>query len=279
MKRLAYATVGFTDRNIHRALEDIASCGFNEAQILGDSPHLPVPLKGSKLKELLKTIEGLSLSITMHAPYSIHVLGGVEEEKRTASVKVLSDYIRFSASLGALEMVVHPLPHPTKLRNPEDPGLYDRIREAARRSLDTLTPLALECNIILLLENQPRDGNFSLKNMTELVEFIDPYPPDHVGLIIDTGHSALKKYDPAEEIRIAGDRLKGTHLQDIDLNEPADSHYPPSQGSLDWSSIIKALKEIGYGGAWTFEVGAGRNNESPIELARFCRRKAEEWDI
>ncbi len=85
------------------------------------------------------------------------------------------------------------------------------------------------------------------------------------------------KIDPVEEIRLAGCRLEGTHLQDVDYDDPQDDHWVPTQGGLDWEAIRSALAQINYGGAWTFEPVHGRHGETPTELARICRSVAAAW--
>jgi len=84
--------------------------------------------------------------------------------------------------------------------------------------------------------------------------------------------------DPAEEIRIAGDRLYGTHLQDTDKEGTYDYHWVPTHGSLNWDIIRSALAEVRYTGIWTFEVVKGKFGESPEELACICHKLAVSWE-
>ena len=115
--------------------------------------------------------------------------------------------------------------------------------------------------------------------MDELRPLVDAYPENAVGLVIDTGHAWTTGHDPAEQIRVAGARLGGTHLQDVDGENPQDNHWLPGQGDLNWSEIRSALKEIGYLGSWTFEVIVPRRGETPEELASLARDMAVEWGM
>ena len=73
--------------------------------------------------------------------------------------------------------------------------------------------------------------------MQELRALVDGYPEEQLGLVIDTGHAWTMKRDPSLEIKFAGSRLQGTHLQDVDYDQPNDNHWAPTQGGLDWSAI------------------------------------------
>ncbi|MBT4499199.1 MAG: sugar phosphate isomerase/epimerase, partial [Gemmatimonadetes bacterium] len=91
------------------------------------------------------------------------------------------------------------------------------------------------------------------------------------------GHAWTSGNDPAEEIRIAGSRLWGTHLQDVDADSPQDNHWVPTHGGLNWASIRDALSSVDYAGSWTFEVIVPRHGEGPDELARLTRQVASAW--
>ena len=138
----------------------------------------------------------------------------------------------------------------------------------------------------MLLENLPYNhdikaatgGDYPLISMRELSTFVEAYPPDQVALVIDTGHAWTDRHDPVAEIEAAGDRLWGTHLQDVDAEEPNDNHWVPTYGGLDWPAICAALRRIEYPGAWTFEVINGRKGESPDELARQTHAVASSWN-
>ena len=114
--------------------------------------------------------------------------------------------------------------------------------------------------------------------MSELRTLVDPYPEDAVGLVVDTGHAWTSGDDPASEIRTAGSRLWGTHLQDVDGQDPQDNHWIPGHGGLNWEEIRAALDTV-YVGLWTFEVIVPRNDETPHELARITREVAAEWGV
>ncbi len=276
--RVSYSTAGFGDRDVEAALDAIAASGYDHAEIVGQKPHVAEPLAGKALREFRARLEQRGLAGgTVHAPLTRNVLGAPEEGWRREKVEVLAAYLRFTAELGSTAMVVHPIPNPRFVPEPERTELPQIMNEAARRSLDDLVPLATEVDVRILLENLPYRCAYPLLDMTELRALVEPYPVEALGLVIDTGHAWTLGNDPAEEIRAAGSRLWGTHLQDVDYKNPQDDHWVPTYGGLDWGAVRAALENVGYAGLWTFEVAAGRAEETPEELARLTRQVAVDW--
>jgi len=277
---LSYSSVGFLDRDVEAALDGIAAAGFTHSEIVGQSPHVNEPLVGEALRGFRERMAGRGLNpSTVHAPLTYNVLGAPDETWRLEKVEVLSGYLRFTGELGANGMVIHPIPNPKFVPNPEDLSLPAKMVTATRRSLDALVPVAEKAGVCMLLENLPYDCHYPLLTLRELREVVDDYPPEQVGLVIDTGHAWTLKIDPVSEIRAAGERLRGTHLQDVPGEDPNDNHWVPTHGDLDWDAIRAALVEVGYQGAWTFEVAIGRHGESQEELARLSREVARDWGL
>ena len=275
MNNTGYSTVGFTDRNIEKALDAIAGIGFGYAEILGQDPHVAIPLKGRPLSRFRKGLEERNLSNTVHAPLGVNTLGGPDEDWRQKAVGVLSDYIRFAGEINAEAVIIHPIPNPIFVSDTSIRDISARLIDSTRRSLDELIPLAAESGPSLLLENLPYICDYPLRSMKELRELVDLYPAEHVGLVLDTGHAAVIGDDPVDEIRIAGNRLLGLHLHDSDGKE--DQHWAPGEGVLNWNTIVSALRSNNYRGVLMFEAANGRLDETPEELAAICLDMAKNW--
>jgi sugar phosphate isomerase/epimerase len=277
---VSYSTAGFSDRPVEAALDEIAAAGFRFMELLGQEPHVAVPPTGTALAQFKRRLaeRGLSAS-TVHAPLRENVLGAPDEEWRRDKVRVLSSYIHFAGEVGAAGLVIHPVPNPIFVHDAEHPAMPARIQSAVHRSLDELAPLAHDAGVRLLLENLPYQCDYPYLTMTDLRTLVDGYPADDVGLVIDTGHAWVLGNRPQDEIRAAGSRLWGTHLQDVAHDMPQDSHWAPTHGDLDWSAIRTALIDIHYAGAWTFEVQHARHGESLDALAEFTFRVAGQWGL
>ena len=280
MHRISYASNGFRDRDIEAALDSIAEAGFQFTELLGQAPHLPTPLTGRPLVHFRNRLESRGLQISsIHAPLGSHVLGAPDEVWRTQNVELFASYVRFAGAVGADDIIIHPVPNPRYVDDADNPAKPGKIEAAVYRSLDELVPVAAECGVRLLLENLPYKVNYPFRSLAALRPLVDGYPAAQVGLVIDTGHAWIIGNDPATEIQTAGSRLWGTHLQDVDYDDPEDSHWVPGHGGLDWTSIRQALAEVDYGGAWTLEVNHGRHGESPEAFAVASFDIVRSWDI
>jgi hexulose-6-phosphate isomerase len=278
--QISYATAGFKDQPLAKALEEIAAAGYSHVEISSLEGDPERVLTGRELEQLQARIEESGLRAgTVHAPMMRNVLAAPEEDWRREKAALLGEYLRMSGALGAGGMVIHPVPNPRFVEDPERPELTGIMSGAARRSLDDLVPVALESGVRILLENLPYRSHYPFLTMTELRGLVDDYPEEAVGLVVDTGHAWTAGNDPGGEIRAAGERLWGTHLQDVDGEDPQDNHWAPLQGDLDWEAIREALREVGYRGFWTFEVATPRRGESPAELARLTYAAARELSL
>ncbi len=280
MPQISYSMACFRDRALDLALDAVAAAGFSRTELIGKPPHLEDPPAGAALTALRRGIEARGLAIaTVHAPFGGSVnLGMPDDEVRRQNVTLFAGFAEFAGAIGAAGMIVHVVPKPDRVTDANAPGIADEIRDAARRSLDELAPTAGRAGVRILLENTPRyESPLPLYTHAELRTLIDNYPGEQVGLIVDTGHSWINGIDPVSEIAAAGDRLWGTHLQDVDYDQPHDQHWVPGEGGLDWAAINAALEKVNYRGAWTFEIVAGRNDETPQQLAQMTHRFAMRW--
>jgi len=104
-----------------------------------------------------------------------------------------------------------------------------------------------------------------------------------IGTCLDTGHLIRcaqepfnRKLDPAAQIRIMGARNFGLHLKDHDNKRRTDVVF--GRGVLDVVSILRALREVKFGGYISIEYEANPKEPSPdiqacLEVFRNAVRK------
>jgi len=185
MKCVSYSTVGFTDRNIEAALDAIAEAGFTAVEILGQRPHVEQPYEGRSLVELRQQLDSRHFQHrTVHAPLTRNVLGAPDETWRQEVVDVFKAYLRFAGAVDARDIVIHPIPNPIFVPDPDNPSLADRMSDAVRRSLDDLISVAQQVGVCMALENLPYHCHYPLLSLGELRGVIDDYPAEWVGLVM-----------------------------------------------------------------------------------------------
>ena len=275
MDNTSYSTAGFNDRGLEHALDIVANVGFPQVEVSGLYPHLEQRITGKDLSKFLSRVESRSLKLrTMHAPSGRTTLGTTDTEWREQAIATLHDYILFLSDLGGTDMVIHPIPNPQVVENANSPETAELVKEGVSISLDRLVPVAQEAGVRINLENLPYHCNYPYRTMAELRPLVDPYPSEHLGLILDAGHVGVLGNDIADEIRFAGSRLEGTHLHDVEGRENGTDHRGPTRGFLNWDDLFSTLVEINYGGPYTFETSVTAVGETPEELARFTRQFA-----
>ena len=246
-----------------QVIAELAGAGFRQCEILGPT-HLADDRTAGERRGVLNR-HGV-WARTVHSELGVDLAALDGDERAQAVAKVASCFEPF-AELGGFAVIVHP-----SRGNNRAEELESRI-SAFRRSLDTLVTRAEALGIRLACENLQHKGEHRpLCRMEDLRRVVDEYPST-VGICLDTGHANNNGLDPADEARIAGERLIALHMQDTDALE--DRHWPPGLGNIDWRRVEAALAEVGFDGAWTFEVGTGR--AGPAATAALVRRIADAW--
>ncbi|MBI2965398.1 MAG: sugar phosphate isomerase/epimerase [Chloroflexi bacterium] len=260
-----------------RALDAVAAAGFRETELLAEGPAWesgehpdPKPFQAA-LKHL-----GLRAH-SLHAPYTNVNLASLDERERTDGVRRVASAFRFLGELGGRTVIVHS--HLRRKGAPaHTPEMLGSHVEASHRSIADLVPIAQEAGVRMALENLASTANpfRPLQTMQELRAFISAFPREQVGICHDIGHTRLRGLDVADQTRIAGDRLYAVHMQDGSTTE--DDHLPPGRGVIDFDAFGRALKDIAFDGAWTFEIGFKNYPGSLEEAVSEVAAVRERWE-
>ena len=282
MKTYSIASVLFTSEKEQdlnwdspQVFESVAAAGFNETEIMaeGDEWKEPGPHDADRIRKALDEF-GIRPR-TIHTPMSGINLCSTVEKIRKDSIARIADSMRLMGELGGDTAIVHPTGWP----GPDEPRFclenIGQAMEIAHRSVCELIPVAEETGVRIALENLPAAGIpcRPLTSMQELRALIASFPSEHVGLCLDTGHACISGFDPAEQARVASERLLALHLQDVDGKR--DCHWIPGQGVINWSEFGAALEAIQFNGARTFEITNGE--DSTRKAAENCRAICERW--
>ena len=175
------------------------------------------------------------------APRELIDISEVEKEKRRKTVDYLSELIKKGGDIGVDKFVVHPSsePIPESERN-------EKLK-CSRESLSKLADVAERFNAVICVEDLPRT---CLGNSAEEMKFLTD-EDERLRICFDTNHITADK--PENLIRELNDKIVTLHVSDFDFID--EKHWIPGDGKINWSEVVKALKDIKYNGVWMYEVG------------------------
>ncbi len=222
--------------------------GFTNAELWGMSPHFPAgdAAAGDVLAALLARHGVTARSV--HSPLYPDVrsyrndrwysLCSEDETHRTDSVAATIRSADFLARHGGGVVVLH-TSFPAE-------RVFPHRWHSFLASLDALCE-ALPDNVRFAVENTPGESTRTEK----ILELIDRYPADRVGLCLDLAHAHIQG-SALNAIRAAGGRLMHVHASDN--GGVRDDHLVPGKGSISWVPVVAALREIGFEGMFTLEL-------------------------
>lgn len=182
--------------------------------------------------------------------------------------------IKATHYLGSKHCVIHPVQIPGRRYDFLNKEAFDKSVEFYSRLIPTLEEYDVYCDIENMWVRDPVYGHICstiLSHGEEMVEMCEALG-DRFGICVDVGHCNLTQDDPAEMVRIAGDKLGSLHAHETDgISDlhtlPFSKHAKPSGMAwdpmrTDWEDFMKALDDVGYTGSLNFETGA----PGPLEL-------------
>lgn len=214
-----------------RALEIIAEAGFDAAEYSHGAPLAP--------DELVRVAEhARSLGVLGWSAHAWQALAGDESQIEPVLAK-FRDAAQMARLLEVSVLVVH------SGGSMEPAGLESR----RRANSETLAALAemVGPGITVAVENCGSRADWEF-----LVEMVSACPAPNVGLNIDTGHANIHDLGVEQAIRMAGGRIRTTHLQDN--YGQRDDHLPPGEGTIDFVAALRAFREVGYQGVYMVEI-------------------------
>ena len=173
-------------------------------------------------------------------PFDEIDVSSTDEEMRRRSVDMLADMIRRATAIGIKRLVIHPSGEPI-----EEADRSLRLL-AAKKSLAELCEITADGGAVLCVENLPR--TCLGRNSSDILELISADP--RLRVCFDTNH--LLNEEIPDFIYAVGNKISTIHVSDYDrLNE---RHWLPGEGCIYWQVLYHALLDVGYSGAWLYEL-------------------------
>lgn len=142
---------------------------------------------------------------------------------------------------------------------------WDRSTEQIRKAI----PLAEELGVRIAIENVW--NNFLLSPL-EAARYVDQFNTPHVAWHFDAGN-ILNYGWPDQWIRSLGPRIAAVHLKEYSRKRSDKEGKWKGfdvkflEGDVDWSSVMRAVRDINYQGWFIAEQGGGDSPEGLKDLA------------
>jgi sugar phosphate isomerase/epimerase len=228
----------------------IRESGFDAVEVYGVPPHFNCMDSGS-VSELASILDGEGVNaVSVHMPYidpagggpaaRVSITSGGGEAVARATSRALAS-IEAAAALRAPVVVAH-------CGSYNDP-LNGEFSSNLASFIATVAPSLKSAGAKLALENVAS----AFSSSACLPRFLASNSFGVAGVCFDAAHANIRE-DAAQAVFNYGDRIEHVHFSDN--NGKRDSHLlPMSEGcSIDWPSVVGALKSIGYSGFVSLEV-------------------------
>ncbi len=228
------------------AAKRAADAGFDGLQVRfgGETGELCLTTPDDELEKIKKISQELGIAFHSFIPGVPHRLGDEKAEDRKEAVRMYARAVEVAAKIGAEVMLIHPGPVTSTVTYLD---MYNWVMEG----LSELRKVAEENKVALGLENV---WNKFLMSPLEASDLIDKIDSPYVGIYFDIGNILLFGY-PEQWIRILGKRIKEVHLKDFKITRRGNFFTYLLHGDVDWHAVMAALKETGYDGFLSAELG------------------------
>ena len=222
--------------------------GFDGVELQhGDPPrefHHDDP--DSKLKGIRKAAEDAGVEIPSIMPRG-QDLGSVDAKKRKEGVEVLERVCEQAAVLGAKVVLIVP----GRVR-PDCP--YDECYRNARESVAAVAEKAKGLGLTVAVENV---WNRFLYSPLEFARFVDECG-EGARAYFDVGNIMALGF-PDQWVGILANRIGAVHVKDYRMDRPGATGFVNLlEGDVPWGEVMKRLRQTGFDGYLTAEVGGYR---------------------
>jgi protein FrlC len=234
---------------LQEAIRRLHRYGYQGIEVWGGRPHAYRHDLKDEMDEILALLQRLDMEVSNFVPAQFRypsILCSLNETVRSDSVAYLQDAIDNAVRLGA--------PHVSLC-----PGMTlwgEDLEEGwaqLRKSLIELSDYASGKDVALLIEPAHRYESTLILTVEDGLRMIEEIGSDRLGILFDTGHANVNGEDLAEAVIQCKDVPLHVHIDDNDGN--SDAHLIPGDGSIDFAPFVQALREIGYQGFVSAELG------------------------
>lgn len=239
-------------------IKRLARIGYHGIEIGCAAPHAwPAYLNAARRKQIkaLLDAEGLRAASLLPAPGGgpgNNPASPLREERRWTA-QHYKDVVDLAADLGA----------PTVLYIAGWQVFPTPAEDAWQWSVEVLRDVAAhaqEKGIQIAVEPTPADSNL-VETADDALRMMREAEAPNVKVMFDTFHALYRREVPADYVTRMGEHLAHIHLSDHD-------RLPPGSGGMDFLPLLQAVKESGFDGYLSMEIGFASRAVHPDSIAR-----------
>lgn len=181
----------------------------------------------------------------------------LDTKKYDAVLMRLKSAIRYANGFGIRKATLH-------LGYVKGQSERESLLHFAVKTVKDLCSYADCYNMKIMIENMPRNTELGY-SPEEILSIIEKVSLPNLGFIYDTGHAHISEFRDTDYLMTLGNYLE--HIHYSDNSGVKDEHGRIGTGTIDFASIYRILREIGYQGLHCSEV-IYRN---PDELEGFAK--------
>jgi len=260
MTTLCYSSfpVWVPSYSLEETAKRIARAGYDGIEIGCAAPHAyPAHISTERRRELRKIIEGEGLVVSSLLPAPGGGPGNnpasLLREERAAAIAHYKEVVDLASDLGA-ERVLY-------VAGWRSYGVD--ARDALGWTLAALTDVgehAAGKGITICIEPTSADSNL-IDTAGHALKLRDDCGLANVKVMFDTYHALYRNEVSSDYVYEMAPHLAHVHFADID-------RLPPGEGVVDWVGVMQALKDIGFDGYVTMEIGFAARRVEPDRFAR-----------
>ena len=249
--------------------------GFRWIDISGSSPeNFPETFDSSRMKNLRIKLEEYGLGCGIHTASYVNT-GEIFSSIRKGVVDHFKEFIDLARGIGAGYLIIHCGVYFRQFRA--------RVEECLVRTLKEAASYAERWGVPLLIENmnripqtpagKPWDLSFEQPEISylgitveELGEIFAKVNSPMLGFALNVAHSHLLAGGFVSFLKSFGDKLGNVQISDN--NGITDEHLPVGEGTVDFISLVRELKKMGYQGTLSLSVAKDRVLECKDRLEK-----------
>lgn len=261
------------------AIETIGELGYEAIElILYHKEDLEDYWSDARIGSIRKQLEGHKLELSQFALYqdAISHIVSLDRGEREAALETFEQGTRLAKALGSplVNMVgqwpigmTAPIPYVPSYTHPFVPGIgrfqpklrmslpepfdWDALWENYVSSIKTCTEIAAAHGLRFALEGH---AHVMVPGTDSFLRLCDHVQNEALGFNLDTSwHLVQREYLPWSVHKL-GKKLLHLHVRDGD--GLICYNLAPGMGIIDWHGLINALRDIGYDGVLSLEMGA-----------------------